>query len=176
MHYRDPHGDIARIFQELLPARGLVERTAQISLAHQLLDALLDKDIALCDAGTGIGKTYAYLAAGVVFQLFRENCGLPFLPVVISTSSIPLQRAIQENYLPLISDVMSTDHLIREPLRSVIRKGKTHYVCDERLLWRLRETDTPKSRESHESLLKLLESSGVPETDGLLLKSLMFQI
>ena len=61
------HNMIDHIFHVLLPAQGMAERPEQTALSHLMLDALLDCSIALCDAGTGIGKTYAYLAAGVVF-------------------------------------------------------------------------------------------------------------
>ena len=62
------HQMIDHIFQDLLPVQGMAERPEQITLSHLMLDAMLDGSIALCDAGTGIGKTYAYLAAGTVFR------------------------------------------------------------------------------------------------------------
>ena len=57
------HKLIDHIFQDLLPAHGMAQRPEQIQLSHRMLDAMQDGRIALCDAGTGIGKTYAYLAA-----------------------------------------------------------------------------------------------------------------
>ena len=56
----------------------MAERPAQVQLSHQMLDSMLDGRIALCDAGTGIGKTYAYLAAGMAFILLRAAMGLAF--------------------------------------------------------------------------------------------------
>ena len=55
------HKLIDHIFQDLLPAHGMAQRPEQIQLSHRMLDAMQDGRIALCDAGTGIGKTYAYL-------------------------------------------------------------------------------------------------------------------
>ena len=55
---KDPHQDIDHVFRDLLPAHGMVERPAQVELSHQMLDTMLNGSIALCDAGTGIGKTY----------------------------------------------------------------------------------------------------------------------
>lgn len=49
------------------------ERPEQVALSHLMLDAFLDDSIALCDAGTGIGKTYAYLAAGAAFLRFQTD-------------------------------------------------------------------------------------------------------
>ena len=56
--------------------------------------------IALCDAGTGIGKTFAYLVAGIMLEKYRAAEGESRRPVLISTSSIALQNAIQNEYLP----------------------------------------------------------------------------
>ena len=54
------HNEIDHIFKDLLPTRNMAERPAQVALCHQMLNAMLEGGIALCDAGTGIGKTYAY--------------------------------------------------------------------------------------------------------------------
>ena len=134
---KDPHQDIDHVFRDLLPAHGMVERPAQVELSHQMLDAMLNGSIALCDAGTGIGKTYAYLVAGVVFRRYRSRAGLPNQPLLISTSSIALQGAIIHDYLPFLSKVMMADGMLDSPLRAVLRKGKSHYVCDARLMKRL---------------------------------------
>lgn len=131
------HTEIDRIFKVLLPTRNMAERPAQVALSHQMLDAMLDGGIALCDAGTGIGKTYAYLVAGTAFSRFRAASGLALRPILISTSSIALQNAVRDEYLPLLSDLLTADGMIAEPLQAVIRKGKSHYVCDERLENRL---------------------------------------
>ena len=96
---KDPHQDIDHVFRDLLPAHGMVERPAQVELSHQMLDTMLNGSIALCDAGTGIGKTYAYLVAGVVFRRYRSRAGLPNQPLQHRTPgcdhprlpSVPLQ-------------------------------------------------------------------------------------
>ena len=127
------HKEIDHIFQDLFPAHSMGERPEQAALSHRMLDTMLDGNIALCDAGTGIGKTYAYLVAGMVYSLFRAANGLEVRPIIISTSSIALQNAVCEDYLPFLSRLLLEDGLLTEPLRAVIRKGKRHYVCDERL-------------------------------------------
>lgn len=131
------HSKIDHIFRDLLPVYGMAERPAQVTLSHRMLDAMLDGSIALCDAGTGIGKTYAYLVAGAVFRQFRASGKLADRPIVISTSSIALQTAVIRDYLPFLSRIMMGDGLLDGPLRAVLRKGKNHYVCDARLMKRL---------------------------------------
>ena len=141
---KNAHDMIDRIFHELLLARDMTERPEQVSLSHLMLDSMLNGSIALCDAGTGIGKTYSYLAAGAAFLCFQAANGLKFRPIIVSTSSIALQNAVQDEYLPLLSDVLMEDGLMDQPLRAVIRKGKSHYVCDHRLERRLGQLDLSK--------------------------------
>ena len=138
------HNEIDHIFKDLLPTRNMAERPAQVALCHQMLNAMLEGGIALCDAGTGIGKTYAYLAAGTVYHRFRAACGLGPKPILVSTSSIALQTAARDEYLPLLSEVLTEDGMIVHPLQAVIRKGKSHYVCDDRLERRLGQLDLRK--------------------------------
>ena len=135
------HEEIDYIFKTLLPQRGMAERPEQIRLCHSILDAMLDGSIALCDAGTGIGKTFAYLTAGILHGKCRAAEGKPQRPILISTSSIALQSAIQKEYLPLLSGVLLSEGLISAPIEAVIRKGKAHYACDARLERRVRQVE-----------------------------------
>ncbi len=170
MFYQDnrqnAHNMIDRIFKTFFPARGMAERPAQVQLSHQMLDSMLDGRIALCDAGTGIGKTYAYLAAGMAFILLRAAVGLAFLPIVISTSSIALQKAIVEEYIPLLSVILMEGNWITAPIRAVIRKGKAHYVCDARLERHLQKTNfqkkNPRAAAALLSLRNRLDMDAVP--------------
>lgn len=141
---QNAHNEIDHIFKDLLPTRNMAERPAQVALCHQMLNAMLEGGIALCDAGTGIGKTYAYLVAGTVYSRFRAACGLGPKPILVSTSSIALQTAARDEYLPLLSNVLTEDGMITQPLQAVIRKGKSHYVCDDRLERRLGQLDLRK--------------------------------
>ena len=73
---------VDHIFKDLLPTRSMADRPAQVALCHQMLNAMLEGGISLCDAGTGIGKTYAYLAVGTVYHRFRAASGLPVQPIL----------------------------------------------------------------------------------------------
>ena len=71
------HREIDTIFRALFLERGMAVREEQIMLCHEMLDNLLERNIALCDAGVGIGKTYAYLVACVLmrkYSLLAEGC------------------------------------------------------------------------------------------------------
>ena len=165
---QNAHNEIDRIFKVLLPARNMAERPEQAALCHRMLDAMLEGGIALCDAGTGIGKTYAYLVAGTVYSRFRAACGLGLKPILVSTSSIALQTAARDEYLPLLSDVLTEDGMIAQPLRAVIRKGKSHYVCDARLEQRLGQLDLQKKNwKSGAALLSLRGQLDIDEATHL---------
>lgn len=159
---------IDHIFKDLFPAQGMTERSEQIKLSHRMLDTMLDGGIALCDAGTGIGKTYAYLTAAAAASRF--GACLSHRPIIISTSSIALQNAVQREYLPLLSCTLLADGQIDKPLLSVIRKGKGHYVCDERLSKRLRQVNfqkkDPAAADALRSLKDTLDMDKVPHLSG----------
>ena len=151
------HKLIDHIFQDLLPAHGMVQRPEQIQLSHRMLEAMQDGRIALCDAGTGIGKTYAYLAAATAASAFPT--GQIARPIIISTSSIALQNAVLTEYLPLLSCVLMADGILTKPLKAVIRKGKSHYVCDERLDRRLRQVNLGKKNPEALAALRTLKET-----------------
>lgn len=165
------HEEIEYIFRTLLPENGLMVREEQILLSHQMLDALLYKQIALCDAGVGIGKTYAYLAACVIMRKYAMNrtilCSGKW-PVVISTSSVALQKAIIGEYIPFLSKVLLRAGVIQTPLKACVRKGKERYVCDKRLERRLLAIqDKPKNTRQKEALLSLRTHFDLDDVHGL---------
>ncbi len=165
---QNTHHEIGHIFKDLLPAQGMPERPEQVALSRRMLDAMLGSEIALCDAGTGIGKTYAYLVAGMAYHRFQAAEGHPSQPILISTSSIALQRAILGEYLPFLSAVLMADGMIADPIRAVIRKGKSHYVCDQRLERRLGQLDlSRKNWRAGAALLALRETLDMDEAAHL---------
>ena len=154
------HQEVEKIFRVLLPEQGLAVREEQIRLCHEMLDTLLGERIALCDAGVGIGKTYAYLVACVLmrkYSILMERKSLPKQhPVVVSTSSIALQKAILSEYVPFLSRVLVEQGIIQTPLRAVVRKGKEHFVCDNRLEQRIEAIrHKQKNAVQREALLSL---------------------
>ena len=135
--YEKAHRQVEQIFRKFFPARGMVTREGQIRLCHMMLDALFGRDVALCDAGVGLGKTYAYLVACVLWQLQRPR--QMQRPVVISTASVALQSAILTEYIPFLSDVLIQNGYIQKPICAVLRKGKERFACDRRLLIRQKQ-------------------------------------
>ena len=164
---KNAHTELDHIFKTILPAHGMTERPEQIRLSHTMLDAMFENRIALSDAGTGIGKTYAYLTAAIVYSHSRLVDGLPFQPVIIATSSIALQNAIVREYLPFLSDALSDDPHITTPILAALRKGKSHYVCDERLRQHLQQRPNGKNVMQKKELYSLRDVLDLDETQKL---------
>ncbi|MGN0644540.1 ATP-dependent DNA helicase [Gemmiger sp.] len=131
------HQMVETIFRQQLPAHGMAMREGQIKLCHAMLNALYNKEAALCDAGVGLGKTYAYLAACLLWQSQRPRA--LWQPVVISTASVALQEAILQEYIPFLSSMLLQYGYFNRPIQAVLRKGKERFVCDLRLLERQRQ-------------------------------------
>ena len=155
------------IFRALLTQSGLAVREEQIALCHEMLNALFENKIALCDAGVGIGKTHAYLVACILWQRYRPIAVSQ--PVVISTSSVALQEAILDEYIPAFSRILLQNDIIGQPIRAVVRKGKERFVCDMRLAERLVQLmeRLPKNDRQRRTLEKLQKSCDLDEAAGL---------
>lgn len=179
MHYRSKdrsivHKEVDWIFKKLLLENGLSVREEQIRLCHEMIDALWDGKIILCDAGVGIGKTYAYLVACIMFRKYKSQ-GTAYTSweknsVVISTSSIALQKALTEEYVPFLSKIFQRAGIIDFPLKAVVRKGKEHFVCDYRLSIRLEAVKDKKKntiqRQALESLREYFDLDEVHRLSG----------
>ena len=145
---------LCHIFSYILPAEGFTFRKNQLSLSLEMLSALETNRIALMEAEVGTGKTHAYMLAVILYNLFHEITTTS----VISTSTIALQKAITEEYIPQISDILLKYRIIRKPIRFIVRKGKLHYVCDMKLktyLASLRKHQAERDRRLMEVLNKL---------------------
>ena len=134
------------IFNKILPIYGYAVREKQIELAAHILDVTGRRGVTLAESEVGTGKTHAYIIAAVLAKRGRLNdfwmrshyprqswAESEHMPVVISTSSIALQNAIVKDYIPELSDILIRHGIIRTPLTAAVRKGKEHYVCEQRL-------------------------------------------
>ncbi|GKX31342.1 ATP-dependent helicase [Vallitalea longa] len=146
---------IRYIFNTILPKYGFTIRESQIDLSLTMYDAIKNNRIALCEAEVGTGKTFSYLIAAIIsrFSSYVTNV----LPIVISTSSITLQKAIKEDYIPLISRILKTEGILYRDLTAVIRKGKSHYICDKRLKDCVDSIPFKKDKKEFKILSRLLD-------------------
>lgn len=154
-------GLIGHIFAEILPQHGFLHREKQSEMSLQIYNALCAGRIALCEAGTGSGKTLAYIVSSLVYGLYKRDAGSS----VISTSTIALQKAITEEYIPELSKILLEHRVIEEPLTFVIRKGKGHYACDLRLQGYRSSVEHADGNEELLALLDILIAAPTAEID-----------
>ena len=161
--YAESHRMAEKIFRDILPQHGMAVREEQIALCHEVLDTLYNKEISLCEAGVGTGKTLAYLVACILWQMNRPE--RMKLPIVISTSSVALQDAILTEYLPDLSTVLLGEGIIREPITAVVRKGKERFVCDARLAERTALVQPSRKRQKNSLRIaeNILDMDHIPE-------------
>lgn len=95
---------------------GYEHRESQLRMAELVEDALAHGGVALIEAGTGTGKTLAYLVPAL-------RCGKK---VVVSTGTRALQDQIMEQDLPFLRKHLG------EPVEAACMKGLTNYVCRRR--------------------------------------------
>ncbi len=110
---------------ELQP--GFEPRPAQIDLLQTIAQAFNDDTLATAEAGTGVGKSYAYLIPAVAWA------GLNDERVVVSTATINLQQQLIQKDIPTVLD------LLAGTVRAVLVKGRGNYLCNKRLAEALEE-------------------------------------
>ena len=161
--YTESHRMAEQIFREILPRHGMAVREEQIALCHEVLDTLYNKEISLCEAGVGTGKTLAYLVACILWQMNRPE--QMKLPIVISTSSVALQDAILTEYLPDLSAILLDEGIITAPITAVVRKGKERFVCDARLAERASLVQPSRKRQTNSLNIAahILDMDHIPE-------------
>lgn len=96
---------------------GFRPREGQRRMAEAVAEALAARSILLVEAGTGTGKTYAYLAPVL-------SAGLK---VVVSTGTKTLQDQLFRRDLPALSGALG------RPVHVALLKGRSNYLCRHRL-------------------------------------------
>ena len=102
-------------------ALGGAQRPGQVQMAEAVANAFATGEHLAVQAGTGTGKSLAYLVPAIARALIEES------PVVVSTATIALQRQLVDRDLPRLADAL-TDVLPRRP-RFALLKGRRNYLC-----------------------------------------------
>ncbi|BCO72573.1 ATP-dependent DNA helicase [Mycobacterium intracellulare] len=102
-------------------ALGGSERSGQQEMAAAVARAFATDEHLVVQAGTGTGKSLAYLVPAIVHALDDDS------PVVVSTATIALQRQLVDRDLPRLIDALA-DALPRRPQFALL-KGRRNYLC-----------------------------------------------
>ena len=105
------------------------ERPSQIKLLQSICETFNKDRIGIFEAGTGVGKSYAYLLPALLWAIENNE------RIVISTGTINLQQQLYEK------DIPATIQLIGKKIKAVLVKGRQNFVCLRRLNDALAEKD-----------------------------------
>jgi len=109
-------------FHQILPSRPHYEaRPEQLQMALAVARALQGQELLVVEAGTGTGKSLAYLIPSLLWAFQNHK------PVVISTRTLNLQQQLMEQDIPLLRS------LSPQPFRATPARGWSNYVCLRRL-------------------------------------------
>ncbi|MFZ0565263.1 MAG: helicase C-terminal domain-containing protein [Chlamydiales bacterium] len=100
---------------------GFEQRDGQISMLKDVQAAYEEEKIALIEAGTGIGKSLAYLIPAIQWSLEEKE------PTLIATHTIALQEQLIQKDIPFLIEALDLD------LKVVLAKGMNNYVCLRKL-------------------------------------------
>lgn len=122
----EPNGKI----QQAMPK--FEHRTQQVAMLRAIVDAFNAPYHLMVEAGTGTGKSMAYLIPAIQWALENNH------RVVISTNTINLQDQILNKDLPALKKALGLN------FRTAALKGRGNYVCERRVeLYRKKENLTP---------------------------------
>ncbi len=97
------------------------QRPEQVEMLRAVTNALSYGSHLMVEAGTGVGKSFAYLVPAALFAKQNNT------RVVISTNTINLQDQLIQRDLPNLSQALNLD------FRFAILKGRSNYLCPRRL-------------------------------------------
>lgn len=116
-----PHGPLAS-------SSDLEYRQPQHRMAIAVADAFANAEHLAVEAGTGVGKSFAYLVPAILLSRQANR------PVIISTQTINLQEQLLAKDIPFLHELLPDP-----PFRAVVVKGRANYLCPRRLQRALRD-------------------------------------
>lgn len=108
------------------------DRPQQREMASSVLRAFNQHGVSVVEAGTGTGKSLAYLAPAVLYALENKE------KVVVSTATINLQEQVLNKDLPVV------EKAIQREFRAELVKGRSNYVCKRKAEFARQELRQPR--------------------------------
>ena len=106
-----PEGNLSKII------KGFEPREQQQKMMQNIIEAYNENQIALIEAGTGTGKSIAYLIPAILWAVQKKERS------VISTHTITLQEQLLLKDIPLVAKALNVT------VKAVLVKGMRNYVC-----------------------------------------------
>src|SRR5881398_3193493 len=105
----------------LSKAKNFEFRPEQQEMAAAVAKALEEERHLVIEAGTGVGKSLAYLAPAILFALEQHK------KAVVSTHTINLQEQLLYKDIPILKKVLPVE------FEAALMKGRQNYLCPRRL-------------------------------------------
>lgn len=131
------------------------DRPQQRAMAEAVAASLTDRQALIVEAGTGVGKSLAYLAPAILHAAATGT------RVIVSTYTIALQEQLMTQDLPLLQRQLGV------PFRAVLVKGRGNYLCFRRLA-RARSAGGDLFRPHETSELETIRAWAGDTADGTL--------
>ncbi|QQO08394.1 helicase C-terminal domain-containing protein [Breznakiella homolactica] len=96
-------------------------RESQLGLMRLIIRGFNEDALVAAEAGTGVGKSFAYLLPALSFALANDE------RIVISTATINLQQQLFDKDIPLVASALG------KKIKTVLVKGRGNYLCRRRL-------------------------------------------
>jgi ATP-dependent DNA helicase DinG len=135
------------VLAEALP--GYEYRPQQVEMTRAIVDGFNNSDHIMIEAGTGTGKSIAYLVPAIAWATQNNE------RVVISTNTINLQEQLLDKDIPALQEALGI------PFTATVLKGRGNYLCPRRLIAvrRRRPTSVDELRTLAKILVWMLESN-----------------
>src|SRR5450759_1421087 len=117
--------DLDALLHAAVQGIGGVERPGQVQMVHAVADAIAKDEHLLVQAGTGTGKSLAYLIPAVAHALTGGR------PAVVATATLTLQAQIVDRDMPRLAEAIAPI-LGRQPTYALV-KGRRNYLCRHKL-------------------------------------------
>ncbi|XVQ83320.1 ATP-dependent DNA helicase [Microbispora siamensis] len=116
---------VEELLTSAVTALGGVERPGQVKMAQAVRDAVESEEHLAVQAGTGTGKSLAYLVPAIRHAAESGDA------VVVSTATIALQRQLVDRDLPRLADALES--LLPHRPEFAILKGRRNYLCRHKM-------------------------------------------
>jgi len=125
-------GLVGKIFGkggDLVKQLGFEYREQQGDMAKELARSLVHNDHLVVEAGTGVGKSLAYLIPSILFARETKR------PCVVATNTISLQEQLLEKDVPSVRDLFNRTRGLERfaDFRCALLVGRANYLCTNRL-------------------------------------------
>ena len=135
-------------------------RPQQQEMAVAVARALQNREHLAVEAGTGVGKSLAYLIPAILFAVSQSK------KAIISTHTINLQEQLTEKDLPMLTAVLGS---LPEPVKFsyAMLKGRANYLCTRRLQKAMQQSGNLFTSSEAEELQRIYEWSKTTKDGSL---------